>query len=250
MTFLKATCFAAALLFLANFACAQVTIPTASSLQLAGGKLNLGGSDLQVGGTLSVGTGSIVGANNISIAAGGLIDSGSGTINLFGNWSNLGNLAAGTGLVNFIDGGVAQAILSGATTFYAASFVSATGKNYVFPVGLTQTFTASLTILGTAAQGIQFRSASAGQVAFVNLAPSGAQNIDFVGVSNVHATGQPLAPTKTNDGGSGDAIGWFGILAVVLQAVPAPMLSAFGLLILCLALLAFARKFKSPFFTR
>ena len=189
MDILKAVCLAAALLCGAETAWAQVAMPPASSLLLAGGKLDLGGADLQVGGAVAVGAGTIANANNISIAAGGLLDAGSGTIGLFGNWSDLGNFIAGTSSVNFIDGSAASAILSGATTFYSASFISSTGKNYVFPVGLTQNFASALTVLGVPAQGIQFRSASPGQVAFVNLAASGAQNIDFVGVSDVHATG-------------------------------------------------------------
>jgi hypothetical protein len=245
MSFLKALSFAAVLLVCAGHAVAQITIPAASAIQLAGGKLNLNGADLQISGTLSVGPGLVTNANNISIAAGGLLDAGSGAINLSGNWSDLGSFIAGTSLVNFIDGGSAQAIFAGATTFYTASFSSTTGKNYLFPVGLTQTFTNSLTILGTAAQGIQFRSTAAGQAAFVNLQPSGTQNINFVGVSNVHATGQPLAPTQTNDGGTGDAVGWFGLLAVAVAAVPAPLLSPFGLLLLGLLLMGLARKFRS-----
>jgi len=235
----------AVLLVCAGHAVAQVTIPPASAIQLAGGKLNLNGADLQISGTLSIGPGLVTNANNITIAAGGLLDAGSGAINLSGNWSDLGSFIAGTSLVNFIDGGAIQAIFAGATTFYSASFSSTTGKNYLFPVGLTQTFTHSLTILGTAAQGIQFRSTAAGQAAFVNLQPSGTQNIDFVGVSNVHATGQPLAPTQTNDGGTGDAIGWFGLLAVAVAAVPAPLLSPLGLLLLGLLLMGLSRTFRS-----
>ena len=41
MAFLKAICFAAGLLFFADFARAQVTIPIASSPHVAGGELNL-----------------------------------------------------------------------------------------------------------------------------------------------------------------------------------------------------------------
>ncbi len=238
MSVLKAICLAAVLLAHAGGVCAQVAISPAATLQLAGGKLDLGGTGLQIGGNVSVGAGSITNARDVSIAAGGVLDAGSGTIGLSGNWSDLGNFVAGTSTVNFIDGGLAQSIVSGATAFYAASFVSNTGKNYVFPVGLTQTFANALTILGNAAP-IQFRSATPGQVANVNLAFGGTQNIHNVGVSNVHAIGQQLDPAETNQGGSGDAIGWFGALAAFV-AVPAPMLSLLGLLLLAMAMTAAA----------
>ncbi len=210
-------------------ATAQVTIPAAASMQLGGGTLDLSGTDLQVGGTFGTGSGSVASARNISILAGGLFDAGSGAIGLSGNWSNLGNFVAGTSVVSFVDGGLAQTVIAGATTFYDASFVSTTGKNYVFPVGATQTFTNALTVLGTASTGIEFRSSTPGLAAFVDLLTGGTQNIDFVGVSNVHGTGQILAPTRTNDGGTGDDTGWFGAAIAVLAAVPAPTLTTLGM---------------------
>jgi hypothetical protein len=51
----------------------------------------------------------------------------------------------------------------------------------------------------------------------------------------VHATGQHLAAGKTNDGGTGNALGWFG--ALVSAAVrPAPALSLPALCLLALAM--------------
>lgn len=214
-------------------AAAQVVTPAGGSIQLNGGTLDLGGTSLQDAGALSLGAGMLANATDIVIAAGGSIDAGSGTITLDGNWSDLGSFTPGTSSVNFVDG-PASSTISGATTFNAASFVSSTGKSYVFPVGLTQTFNTSLTILGTVSAAIQFRSATAGHVANVNLAASGAQNIQFVGVSNVHATGQHLAPSQTNDGGTGDALGWFR--NYFGAAVPAPLLSTLGMLLLVLVL--------------
>ena len=230
-------CFCLAVSFLVGtgIATAQVSIPANASIQLNGGKLDLGGSDLQLSGTLTLGAGSLLNAANVLIGAGSLLDAGSGVVNLFGNWSRLGNFVPGSSTVTFIDGPLAQSTFTGATAFNAASFVSTTGKSYIFPVGQTQVFNTALTILGTAAAGIQFRSSTPGQVAYVNLLSSGSQNIDFVGVSNVHAIGQPLAPTKTNDGGTGDAFGWFGL---VFAAVPAPMLGWIGLLLLTLTLVS------------
>ncbi|MBS0590943.1 MAG: hypothetical protein JSR65_09945 [Proteobacteria bacterium] len=237
--------FCLSVFFLAGWgsATAQVSVPAAATFQLNGGKLDLGGSDLQLGGTLTLGSGGLANAASVLIGAGGLLDAGSGALSLFGNWSNLGSFVPGGSTTNFIDGPLATATFTGSTTFHIASFVSATGKNYLFPVARTQYFDA-LTILGTAATGIQFRSTAPGQVAYVSLLASGPQNIDFVGVSNVHAIGQPLAPTKTNDGGSGDAFGWFGL---VFTAVPAPMLGWIGLLLLTLALVGSVARLRRSF---
>jgi len=223
-------------------ASAQVSIPAASSIQLSGGTLNLGGTDLQVGGSLALGAGNVANATNVSILAGGLIDAGSGALHLVGNWSNLGSFSAGTSNVFFTDGGLTQSLFTGSTTFASASFISTTGKTYVFPVGLTQSFTTALTILGSVSAGIEFRSATPGQPALLNLIAPGTQNIDFVGVSNVHAIGEVLAPTKSNDGGTGDDTGWFAAAVAVLAATPAPTLSSIGLLLLAFVLFVLARR--------
>lgn len=224
----------------ASAALAQFVVPSGAAVQLNGAALDLAGTALQVGGTFGVGSGSIVNATDILIANTGLLNGGSGTITLSGNWSNLGGFVGGTSSVFFVDGPPASAV-SGNSTFHNASFVSTNGKSYVFAVGSTQSINGLLTILGTAAQGIQFKSSTAGQVAFIDLLPGGSQNIDFVGVSNVHAIGQHLAPTKTNDGGTGDAVGWFGSSGGGGGAVrPTPALSPTSLFLLALMLIGVA----------
>lgn len=230
-----------ALFLLAAFAVpafAQVVVPSGAAFSLGGGSIDLGSTSLQVGGSFAVGSGSVQNLDSVSILSGGNLDGGSGTLTLFGDWSNAGTFNAGTSTVNFIDD-VAQSNIGGNSTFYNASFVSANGKNYVFAVGTTQSVSGLLTILGTSTQGIQFRSSTAGQVANIDLLAGGSQNIDFVGVSDVHATGQPLAPTKTNDGGTGNATGWFGA-AIAGNAVPTPALSWIGLFLLALLLATIA----------
>lgn len=220
----------------ASPAIAQLAIPSGGSLALNGGSLNLAGTDAQIGGLLSLGGGQLNNVGSIDILASGTLDAGSGLLTLSGNWSNAGNFLAGSGSVNFIDGG-AQSLISGNTPFANLSFISAIGKNYLFTVGTTQTISGLLTIAGSAALPIQFRSTAAGQVANINLLGGGSQNIAHVGVSDVHATGQHLAPSLTNEGGTGDALGWFA--AVIVQStVPAATLSLPGMLLFALALLA------------
>lgn len=225
------------LLFAAGNAAAQLSIPSGGSFTLEGGSLDLAGTNLSVAGTFAVGAGNVYNAANVEIAANGLLDGGSGALNLFGDWSKLGTFAAGSGQVNFFDGAASQSQISGNTTFANLAFATTLGKSYVFATGSTQTITALLQILGTPAQPIQFRSAAAGQVANLNLLAGGSQNIAHVGVSNVHANGQHLAPTLTNEGGTGDALGWFAAV-IVQNAVPATALSLPGMLLLALALLA------------
>ena len=221
---------------------AQTTIPSGASIQLNGGSFNLAGTSLLDAGMFGLGSGALINTANVSIANGASVAAGTGSMTLFGDWSNLGAFIAGSGAVNFIDGGIAASNISGNSTFDNASFASSTGKTYSFVAGSTQTVSGALTILGTSTLGIQFKSATPGQAANLNLLPGGTQNIDFVGVSSVHATGQPLAPTKTNFGGSGVALGWFGSLLAGVAAVPASTLSTLGMLLLCAVLIAaFAR---------
>lgn len=219
---------------------AQVAVPAGASFALNGGNIDLANTNLQIGGSFTVGSGGVQNIDSVSILSGGTLDGGSGTLTLFGDWANAGTFTAGTGSVNFVDGSVAQSNVSGNSTFYNASFVSAAGKNYVFAVGTTQNISNLLTITGTAALPIQFRSAAADQVANIDLLPGGSQNIDFVGVSDVHAIGQPLAPTKTNDGGTGNDTGWFMSGVNGGNAVPTPTLSGIGASLLALLLAVFA----------
>ncbi|MGB0133674.1 hypothetical protein [Dokdonella sp.] len=211
-------------------------IPAGANVQLTGGHIGLGGTDLLVSGTLGLGSGSVDLAGAVSINPGGVIDAGSGLIELAGTWSNFGSFLAGSSVVQFVDGIQAQAGVSGDSVFHNLSFVSATGKAYIFSVGTTQGIDGLLTILGSAAPAIQMASSTAGQVAYINLLPTGSQSIANVGVSDVHAIGQPLAPDQSNQGGSGNDLGWFGN-TVFVAGIPLPTLSPVWLAILALLLI-------------
>jgi hypothetical protein len=172
--------------------------------------MDLACTDVVVAGTLQVNTGSIKNVRNLSIQAGGILNGGSGLVEVGGNWTNGGSFVPGTGTVNFRElCSPGSATITGSTTFYRASFVTATGRNYVFAVGSTQTVTSVLEISGTASNPIQFRSSAAGQVAFINLLIGGTQLIQHVGVTDVWSTGQCLAPGQSNEGGGGNAKNWF-----------------------------------------
>jgi hypothetical protein len=190
---------------------ADLVVPSGGQYSTGGGQTDLGCTDVVVAGKLLVAGGSLVNVRNLTIQPGGAIDGGSGEIQLGGNWSNGGTFAAGTSTVRFIDScGVTTGAVGGNTAFFNARFISAGGKNYVFQVGTTQTIAGVLEIVGSGGKPIQLRSSTPGQVANINLLASGTQSILHVGVTDVWATGQHLAPNQTNEGGGGNAANWFG----------------------------------------
>lgn len=223
-------------------ALADWQIPAGANVQLSGGHAALGGTDLLVSGMLSLGAGSIDTTRAISISPTGVLDAGSGLLELSGTWSNFGNFLAGSSVVRFIDGAQAQSGVNGDTLFHALSFVSGTGKVYVLSVGTTQSIDGLLTILGVPGQPIQMASSTAAQVAYMNLLPTGTQNIHNVGVSDVYAIGLPQAPDESNQGGSGNDLGWFGNTEFI-EGIPLPTLSPSWLALLgMLLILVVARR--------
>jgi hypothetical protein len=222
-------------------AAADFVVPANALGKLGGGTLDLGCTDLIVAGTLQLGSGQVLNARNVTIQPGGVLDGGSGNIELGGNWSNDGGFLAGTGTVRFRDlCSLVSATISGSSSFANARFVTSSGKNYVFAVGSVQTITGVLEFTGTASQPLQLRSSAAGQHASINLTGTGTQQIVHVGVSDVWATGQPLAPGQQNEGGAGNARGWFGTLIPPTGEVASPI-PGLSTLMLCLlaVLLAF-----------
>ena len=219
---------------------ADLVVPTGGTYTTNGGQTDLACTDVLVAGTLYVNSGGLVNVRHITIQPGGTIDGGSGVIQLGGNWTNGGAFAAGTSSVRFNDlCGLASATVNGATTFFNASFVSSIGKGYVFQVGTTQVVGGLLEIAGTAGNPIQFRSGTPGQVARINLLPAGTQQIQHVGVTDVWATGQHLAPTLTNQGGGGNASRWFGAAPPVVAEYAVPTLGDLATLALAALLAAF-----------
>lgn len=210
----------------APWAHADLVVPANSVVNLASGTLDLACTDVIVAGTLQLASGSIVNARHVTIQAGGTIDGGSGFVALGGNWTSAGQFIPGSSAVRFRDlCALTSVTITGNTTFSTASFVTAIGKNYVFSVGSTQIINDLLEIGGTTALPIQFRSSVAGQVAFINLMESGVQQIQHVGVTDIWATGQWLAPALTNEGGGGNANRWFGGGPVPAVAARIPTLS-------------------------
>jgi hypothetical protein len=229
--------------FGAALAHADFIIAANSTTSLNGGTLNLSCTDLIVGGTLNLGSGAVLNARNLTVQPGGIVHGDSGFIALSGNWtvSATGQFVAGTSDVHFDEScGAGASVILGSTTFYDVHFNSTVGKNFVFAVNTTQTIVHLFEFTGTLAAPSQFRSSIPGQVAYIDLQPNGTQVISHVGVTDVWATGQWLAPFLTNEGGGGNAQRWFGVPnGVPLVPKPIPTLTNAALIALA-ALLAAA----------
>lgn len=211
-----------------------IQVGNGGTMLLGDGQIDLAGGDLQVNGHFDVGMGIVQGVGTVLIN--GSLNGNAGLIELWDDWINLGSFTGGSGEVHMVDAAGQASEIRGATTFSDLSMTTTAGGSYVLEAGLEQRVLGTLTILGLAGQPIQIESSSPPQTAYLWLDPDGTQVIDHVGVSNVHATGQPLAPTQTNQGGSGNDSGWFG---QELEILAIPALSITGLLLLILALLAF-----------
>lgn len=212
-----------------------VSVPAGATLNLSGGQLVAAGGDLITDGILQLGAGQVAGLQHFQVGAGGQASLGSGQVELFGDWGNAGAINPGSSIVHFVDGTLATSSILGATTFASVSFISTIGKRYLFESGQTQTISSALTIQGTQALPIQFDVTNPGSVANINLLPAGSQAIQYVGVSDVHATGQHLAPDQVNDGGRGNATGWFHTL-LGADATMVPSSGPWSMLMLLLAL--------------
>lgn len=234
--------FAASLLSCASISAASgITVPAGATLNLAGGQIAAAGGDLITGGMLQLTTGNVVNLRNFQVSAGGQAALGSGQIDLFGDWTNAGVIDPGSSLVRFVDNTLASSGILGASTFASVSFISASGKRYLFQSGQTQTVNTALTIQGTQAMPIQFDVTSPGSIANINLLPTGTQTIQYVGVSDVHATGQHLAPNQVNDGGRGNDSGWFRALMAPYTAVPGLTPWSMMMMLLALGVLAWSQ---------
>ena len=224
-----------------SIAHADYIVPANASTSLNGASLDLACTDLIIGGNFSLGGGSVTGARNVIIQAGGTLDAGSGALSLAGNFANSGSFIAGTGNVNFVDiaGCASSGTVSGNNSFYDLSFVTtvATGKTYAFAVGSTQLINHLFTLQGTAAGPLQLTSSVAGQPAFINLPITGAQSMANLGVVDLVAIEVELAPNLVNlaPSNGASAIRWFG----ATRAIVVPTLSGSSLLALAILLMLF-----------
>lgn len=190
------------------------------------------GSTMQLGNALLA-----LGCNDLHIEPTGTLQAQASTIELAGNWDNRGTFDPGTGTVLFEDGCVPNLSSIGENnSFFDLQIITSTGKTVRFQAGATQTILDHLTLMGAPGNRLVIRSSMPGQRAFLDLAPAGSQQIDYVDVADNAASGRSLAPGSAaahHSVDSGDTTGWF----VVFQgAVPvASGVALWGLVVLLLA---------------
>lgn len=218
-------------------ALAGISIPAGAALDIGDGRIEVAGGDVEIRGALRLGNGQLLDVGDFRVLAGSA-DLGSGVIRLVGDWENRATLIAGTSRIEFRDGATAIRAILGSTDFATLSLVSANGTRYRIESGSTQHIAELLEIVGEGVP-IQIDVTTAGSIARFDLLAGGTQDIDNVGVSDVHAVGQRLAPEQTNQGGNGNDDGWFGQGGVtppplVVPPLVVPTLSDVGLLLLTL----------------
>jgi hypothetical protein len=192
-------------------ALAQLTVPVGGTVSLPpGGTLNLACTDLNDQGAFNVGSGQVLAAADINIAATGVLNGGSGTIRLGNSWNNLGIFNAGSGTVIVDDVcGAAAFQLTGSTIFNNLTLSSVSGRTFVIPSGGNIVVTGTLTLQGAPATPIQLISSS-GTGASIALGP-GAQVVqtNAVVAANVNiGSSVALNPIPT--------LGPFGLLTLML----------------------------------
>jgi hypothetical protein len=234
---LRVVALAATLLASAD-ADADIRVPAGARLQVDGGRIDFSGTSYVGYGVLRLGAGSLERLDDFRIFAGGSADLGSGVLRLAGDWENRGGIAAGTSLVEFLDA-PGDSFLLGATEFSSVRAATAQGRRLRLESGNTQRVLTSITLVGTGAP-LRIDSSTPGDVAFLHLLAGGSQDITNVAVWDVHASGQPLAPDETNQGGNANVQGWFGSGQALspgrLETIPAT--SPLALLLLACGFLA------------
>ena len=226
-------------------AVASVTIGSGSVVSFGDGTFDFGCQDLTIAGQ-ATGSAEILRAiTNLMISSGGTLAPGAGSIWLGGDFANAGTFASGTSRVNIVDAcGNGTSHVSGSAEFYELAAVSATGKQLVFPAGVSQTVSHALTFLGASGQLLNIVSSSSGVRALLKVSPSAIQTIGYVNArdndASAGATIAPGTPAQYSSINSGGLINWFGGMGGGgggASMVPAPVLGAAGRLALLLGVL-------------
>lgn len=148
-------------------ATAAMDVPAGASISLPSGSvIDLACGDLTVSGSLVVGTATIGSVQNVAITTGGMLDAGSGTVNLAGDWSNSGQFLAGSSTVAITDAcSLTSSQFFGNTTFNNLTIRSASGRVVNLAGGSVITVLGALEIVGASGQPVRVTSSSGGRIA-------------------------------------------------------------------------------------
>jgi len=234
----------AALLAAPLAAHADVIVGAGSAVHFVDAKVDLGCGNLNVNG--SADTTSATLADIASFSLSGAFMLGAGALALGSDFSNVGMFAPGTGTVMVSDAcGSGTSTFSGASNFYSLSIATTTGKQAIFPIGLTQNVAHALTLQGTAENLLRIVSSTAGQQGVLALTAGTEQTIAYVDARDNRASATPIAPGAPSlyqSVNSGDLTHWFDISVGGNASTPAPALDRLALLLLTALIAAFAWK--------
>ncbi|QIL71251.1 hypothetical protein G7048_13305 [Diaphorobacter sp. HDW4B] len=162
---------------------ADLIIPSGGDNTLNSGLESLACTNLAVSGTLNLNSSSLVLVRNAQINAGGVVNGGSGLLEVNASWSNSGTYNPGSSTLRFANTcGAGTVQVSGSTTFGNLTIDSGSGPlHIVLPANTVQTVNGNLAFTGTAkdiyidggpCSGIQLATGAtvAGQDANVHLA--------------------------------------------------------------------------------
>lgn len=156
---------------------ASYTVNPGAATSLAGSILQLNCNNLDVLGRVWVDSGRVSSSGNVGIA-GGVLDGGSGLLEVGGSWANAGTFNASRGTVHLTGAcGGDVVIVSGNNAF--CNLQLASGKAYQFPAGQATTVNCRLDL----GSGNQLRSSGEGE-ALITLGP-GASVVGTAGLVNV-----------------------------------------------------------------
>lgn len=232
-----------ALGFSVGAAAQTVSIEAGAVWQIDDGLMDMGCATVHVTGTLHLQNGRVDGVDDLRIL--GQVSADTATLEIGGDWNNLGSFQAGTGTVRFVDRcNRAQSSLAGNTSFSTLTLESARGKSHRFPAGMTQTVSHTLRLAGASGQLLGIASTQPGTQAGLALAVGGAQQIGWVRVADMTAPAGSawLAPGPAQNFDSVDAGNnsrWF---QQFLAPKIIPTASGWALLVLTLALGLLARR--------
>jgi hypothetical protein len=196
-------------------ALAAFTVGGGSAVDFGDAKVDFGCQDFVVEGQASSTAATLSGIANLTLTApAGSFAPGAASVTLGGDFTNAGSFTAGTSQINVTDAcGGGSSRISGASSFYALSVTSGSGKTLVLPAGATQTVTHALTLQGAVGKLLRVTSSTPGTKALLTLAAGAAQAIDYVDASDNDASGgQTIAPgaaTTYHSVDSGGLLNWF-----------------------------------------
>lgn len=178
---------------------AGFSVGTGASVHIGDAKIDMNCLDLETSGHLTLGDGSVVSVNLVSIASTGELNGGTGDIRFSGDWWNAGTFYPAQSSINVQDGcGATESLLIGDNNFFDFSASTSNGKTLSIEAGSVQTFASKLSLQGADAnQRLKIRSSVSGQSAYIELSAQGVQNIYAVDVKDNDASGGQLLVSGT-----------------------------------------------------